>query len=190
MNCHDNIRVCISVCMCCELQGLLTVYRCKFAHVNPCNILIHTIIINGCFYTCTSHVFCTCALTVLHVPVGDSGEDSFFDISGEVISEMAPKPHPLAAEGSIALAPSQCSSASSANHSNEGGTFPQLDSNLLQVLCFIVNVHMHSIVHIHFYTINTISTLVCNKLRITLSVISTPCHYILTVLVYCLLQSK
>ena len=73
-------------------------------------------------------------LTMLPISVGDSGEDSFFDISGEVISEMAPKPHPLATEGSTALAPSQCSSASSANHSNEGGAFPQLDSNLLQVL--------------------------------------------------------
>ena len=77
------------------------------------------------------------------VLVGDSGEDSFFDISGEVISEMAPKPHPLAAEGTTALAPSQCSSASSANHSNETGTFPQLDSNLLQVfhsihVCMVV----------------------------------------------------
>ena len=75
------------------------------------------------------------------VLVGDSGEDSFFDISGEVISEMAPKPHPLATEGTTALAPSQCSSASSANHSNETGTFPQLDSNLLQVFhsgCMVV----------------------------------------------------
>ena len=74
------------------------------------------------------------------VSVGDSGEDSFFDVSGEVISEMAPKPHPLATEGSTALAPSQCSSASSANHSNEGGAFPQLDSNLLQVPHVTINI--------------------------------------------------
>ena len=71
------------------------------------------------------------------VCLGDSGEDSFFDIGGEVIDEMAPQPHLLVVEGNTSLSTSQggSSSASNANHSNKGtGTFPQLDSHLLQVL--------------------------------------------------------
>ena len=80
------------------------------------------------------------AYTCCYSPVclGDSGEDSFFDIGGEVIDEMAPQPHLLVVEGNTSLSTSQggSSSASNANHNNKGtGTFPQLDSHLLQVLC-------------------------------------------------------
>lgn len=73
-------------------------------------------------------------LVALSPVAGDSGEDSFFDLSGgELINEMAPQPHPMVGEGTTALKASQCSSASSAEQNREIGNFPKLDSNLLQV---------------------------------------------------------
>ena len=66
------------------------------------------------------------------VVLGDRGEESFFDLSGEVINEMAPQPHLVAGSGTTSLTATATSSNTNSNRGT-GGAFPQLDSNLLQV---------------------------------------------------------
>ena len=61
--------------------------------------------------------------------LGEFGEESFFDLSGELINEMALDPHLLSGMSRTTTA-----TASSTNSHRETGAFPELDSNLLQVL--------------------------------------------------------
>ena len=122
------------------------------------------------------HVHCTCSLAVcfvtikskstkvstahtyvyvylftccVHLSLGDSGEDSFFDIGGEVIDEMAPQPHLLVAEGTTALIVTSGSSATNANHNKETKTFPQLKSHLLQVCSVHCTCHMYMYMYMY-----------------------------------------
>ena len=65
------------------------------------------------------------------VILGECGEESFFDLSSELINEMAPEPRLLSGVSRTTVA---TASSTSTNNRRETGGFPQLDSNLLQVL--------------------------------------------------------
>ena len=77
---------------------------------------------------------------VLFPPLGETGEDSFFDMSGgDLINEIAPRPRLLVGEGTTTLT----ATASNANSSREIGSFPQLDSSLLQVRTCTYYIYLH-----------------------------------------------
>ena len=83
-------------------------------------------------YMCIPDCFPASQIALLLCSLGDSGEaDSFFDLSGEVINEIAPQPHLLAGPTATTTLSATASNTNS-NRESRGG-FPQLDSNLLQV---------------------------------------------------------